>query len=175
MAIVLGGVSGFDSNYNMLEFNASSDRILHAIKLYQQGVVKKILISGGTGLISGLDVRESPNLRRYLIDIGINKDDIIIEKESRNTIENAKYSAVILNRDFENGKFLLVTSALHMKRALLCFEKQDINVIPFSCDFSMSERKFDFEHLFLPDAEILERWETLIHEWVGYVVYKIVF
>ncbi|MBC8266276.1 MAG: YdcF family protein [Flavobacteriales bacterium] len=175
VAIVLGGMSGFDGNYNMLEFNESSDRILHAIKLYKKGIVKKILISGGTGTMTGLDIRESPNLKKYLIEIGINENDIIIEKESRNTIENAKYSAFILNRDFKNGNFLLVTSALHMRRALLCFEKQRIKVSSFSCDFSMSERKFYFDHLFLPEAEILARWENLIHEWIGYIVYRIKF
>lgn len=175
VAVILGGISDFDGNYNMLEFNESSDRIIHAIKLYKQGFVKKILLSGGTGTMIGLDIREAPNLKKYLIEIGIIEKDIIIEKESRNTMENAKYSALILNRDFENGKFLLVTSALHMRRALLCFEKQGIKISSFSCDFSMSERKFYFDHLFLPEAEILERWENLIHEWIGYIIYKVSF
>ena len=97
VAVVLGGISDFDGNYNMLEFNESSDRIMHAIKLYKQGFVKKILLSGGTGTMIGLDIREAPNLKKYLTEIGINEEDIILEKNSRNTKENASYSAVILN------------------------------------------------------------------------------
>ena len=175
VAVILGGISDFDGNYNMLKFNESSDRIIHAIKLYKQGFVKKILLSGGTGTMIGLDIREAPNLKKYLIEIGIIEKDIIIEKESRNTMENAKYSALILNRDFENGKFLLVTSAIHMRRSLLCFEKQGIKITAFSTDFSMSERKLYFDHLFLPEAQILNRWGNLFHEWIGYIVYSITF
>ena len=175
VAVVLGGISDFDGNYNMLEFNESSDRIIHAIKLYKQGFVKKILLSGGTGTMIGLDIREAPNLKKYLTEIGVNEEDIIVEKNSRNTKENASYSAVILNNKFKNGNFLLVTSAIHMRRSLLCFEKQGIKITPFSTDFSMSERKLYFDHLFLPEAQILNRWEDLIHEWIGFIVYRITF
>ena len=175
VAVVLGGISDFDGNYNMLEFNESSDRIIHAIKLYKQGFVKKILLSGGTGTMIGLDIREAPNLKKYLTEIGVNEEDIILEKKSRNTKENASYSAVILNNKFKNGNFLLVTSAIHMRRSLLCFEKQGIKITPFSTDFSMSERKLYFDHLFLPEAQILNRWEDLIHEWIGFIVYRITF
>ena len=175
VAVVLGGISDFDGNYNMLEFNESSDRIIHAIKLYKQGFVKKILLSGGTGTMIGLDIREAPNLKKYLIEIGVNEEDIILEKNSRNTKENASYSAVILNNKFKNGNFLLVTSAIHMRRSLLCFEKQGIKITPFSTDFSMSERKLYFDHLFLPEAQILNRWKNLFHEWIGYIVYSITF
>ena len=175
VAVVLGGISDFDGNYNMLEFNESSDRIMHAIKLYKQGFVKKILLSGGTGTMIGLDIREAPNLKKYLTEIGINEEDIILEKNSRNTKENASYSAVILNNEFKNGNFLLVTSAIHMRRSLLCFEKQGIKITPFSTDFSMSERKLYFDHLFLPEAKILNRWEALVHEWIGFIVYRITF
>jgi len=175
VAVVLGGISDFDGNYNMLEFNESSDRIIHAIKLYKQGFVKKILLSGGTGTMIGLDIREAPNLKKYLTEIGVNEKDIILENNSRNTKENASYSAVILNNKFKNGNFLLVTSAIHMRRSLLCFEKQGIKITPFSTDFSMSERKLYFDHLFLPEAQILNRWEDLIHEWIGFIVYRITF
>lgn len=175
VAVVLGGISDFDGNYNMLEFNESSDRIMHAIKLYKQGFVKKILLSGGTGTMIGLDIREAPNLKKYLTEIGINEEDIILEKNSRNTKENASYSAVILNNEFKNGNFLLVTSAIHMRRSLLCFEKQGIKITPFSTDFSMSERKLYFDHLFLPEAKILNRWEDLVHEWIEFIVYRITF
>jgi len=98
---------------------------------------------------------------------------VIIEKESKNTRENAVNVAKILNKDFPEGKYLLVTSGYHMPRAKRCFQKVGITVTPFSVDHYAGKRKFIFDHLFLPDIYIIAKWETLFHELVGFITYKI--
>ena len=60
-----------------------------------------------------------------------------------------------------------------MKRALFCFNKVNIDVDPFPVDNSMSRASKNIEYLILPRARTFELWEELIHEIVGFYVYKI--
>ncbi len=175
IGIVLGGMSEYDFKYQMLNFNDHSDRLIFTQQLYHKGIIKKILISGGNGMLINNGYREATTIKVHLINNGIAKDDIIIEANSRNTKENAFYTSEILNTRFGNSNYLLFTSANHMKRSLLCFKKAGIKVIPFPTDNTNSARKLQLDYLLLPNSETFERWEALIHEWVGYVVYSVTF
>ena len=103
----------------------------------------------------------------------IEKGDILIENKSRNTYENAKYTSELLSDNTEN--LLLITSSWHMKRADLCFRKFNLNCDKFPTDYTTKDKQFDLGYLFLPNSLSYEKWETLIKEWVGFVVYKIKF
>ena len=175
VGIVLGGISEYDFKHKMLNFNNSSDRLIFAEQLYRKGAIKKILISGGSGRLINNDYVETTAIKAHLINNGITKNNIIIEENSRNTKENVFYTANILNQEFKSGRFLLITSANHMKRSLLCFKKAGVKVIPFPVGNTNPDRKFQLDYLLLPDSETFERWEDLIHEWVGYVVYRATF
>ena len=175
VGVVLGGMSAFDSKTNTVNFNKNADRLIYTEKLYRKGIINKILISGGSGILIKNQYKEAFVMRNHLIENGIPDDDIIIENKSRNTKENAFLSAEILKRDFQNKSVLLITSALHMKRAIFCFEKAGIEVASFSTDNTNSNRNFQLEYLLLPNSKSFEKWESIIHEWVGYLVYRIVF
>lgn len=175
VGVVLGGMSAFDSKTNTVNFNKNADRLIYTEKLYRKGIINKILISGGSGMLIKNQYKEAFVMRSHLIENGIPDDDIIIENKSRNTKENAFLSAEILKRDFQNKSVLLITSALHMKRAIFCFEKAGIEVASFSTDNTNSNRNIQLEHLLLPNSKSFEKWESIIHEWVGYFVYRIVF
>ena len=60
-----------------------------------------------------------------------------------------------------------------MLRASKCFNKQGIEVVQFPVDRISGSRKFHLEHLILPQAETLQKWQVFIHEMVGICVYKI--
>ena len=62
-----------------------------------------------------------------------------------------------------------------MKRADLCFRKFNLNCDKFSTDYTIKDKRFDLGYLFLPNSSSYDKWETLIKEWVGFVVYKIKF
>ncbi len=175
IGVVLGGMSAFDSKTNTLNFNKNADRLIYTEKLYRKGIINKILISGGSGMLIKNEYKEAFAMKNHLIENGIPDDDIIIENNSRNTKENAFLSAEILKRDFQNESVLLITSALHMKRAIFCFEKAGIEVAAFSTDNTNSNRNFQIEYVLLPNSKSFEKWESIIHEWVGYLVYKIAF
>ena len=173
VVVVLGGFTSFDDENGLEGFHASTDRFLHGLKLYKTGKAKKIMLVGGSGSIANPDEKEGVIMAGFLADIGVPMEDIIIEKESKNTRENAVNAAKILNNDFVGGKFLLVTSGYHMPRAKRCFQKVGIAVTPFSVDHYAGKRKFIFDHLFLPNPHTIAKWETLFHEWVGFITYKV--
>ena len=172
-AIVLGGVINYDYDYERLQFYRSSDRLMQAVELYKKGLVKKIVFVGGSGRVSEPDKKEGPLVKRYLLQLGLPAEDLIFENESRNTRENALNVKPILDKEIHNGKYLLVTSGFHMRRAMACFRKVGLDPVPYSTDRFSGPRRFDPDHLLIPGSEALFTWNMLIHEWVGYLVYKI--
>ena len=175
VGIVLGGIADYDKITKAHNFNKHADRIIDAQQLYHQGKIKKILISGGSGWLFNDGYIEANAMRDYLLLNQIPSEDILIENTSRNTKENAFNSAEILKKEYPNGKFLLITSANHMRRAQFCFEKAGIITKAFPTDCTTSYTNFGGEYMFLPRVNALEVWENLIHEWIGYTVYKIKF
>lgn len=100
-------------------------RMLHAYRLYKQGVSDKIIICGG------VEINGIPSLaeimKDFLVEIGINEECIITEKESLNTYENIKFAKPIL-KELNISNALLVTSSYHMYRSLAICKKLDIDV-----------------------------------------------
>jgi len=174
-AIVLGGIATYDPQFDRINFNRDADRLWHTIYLYRAEKLKKIVLSGGEGRILKEGYNESDYLRKFLIKIGINPQDIIVENKSRNTHENAVNCAEILKgRLSSKEKILIVTSAFHMRRASKCFTKQGFSIDVFTTDRLSGKRKFVFDHVFIPRTEAMELWKVLIHEVVGYLSYRIV-
>jgi uncharacterized SAM-binding protein YcdF (DUF218 family) len=175
VGIVLGGIADYDNITQAHNFNKNADRIMDAQQLYHQGKITKILISGGSGWLFNDGYIEANAMRDYLLLNQIPSEDILIENTSRNTKENAFNSAKVLQKEYSNGKFLLITSANHMKRSQFCFKKAGIRTTAFPTDCTTSYTNFGIEYLFLPRVDALEVWENLIHEWIGYIVYRIKF
>jgi uncharacterized SAM-binding protein YcdF (DUF218 family) len=168
-AIVLGGFAGEDKN-GRAHFTWSADRFIQGVKLYKTGKVSHILITGGNGSLTAGAFREGTWAKTQLLALGIPDSAILIESNSRNTIENARFSNVILKKSALHGPYLLVTSAFHMRRAAMIFKKENIDIIPYSCNFITNENKYTFDDYFIPSAEPLEQWNLYLKELVGYVV-----
>ena len=173
--IVLGGMLSYDQAYDRIQFHRGADRLFQAIELYKRGAIKKIFFVGGSGSVEFADSKEGTYVKRYLAEIGIPAADIWIESESRNTRENALFAKEFLNKNtVGGGKFLLITSAHHMHRALACFRVAGIDVEPYSVDRTAGPtRRFTLDHLFIPDVTAFGWWDAYIHEWIGMLVYKI--
>jgi uncharacterized SAM-binding protein YcdF (DUF218 family) len=171
--IVLGGVSSWDEENNRIQFNRAGDRLLQAIALWKKGVAPKIIFTGGSGSVRHPEHTEGKFVQDYCRTLGIPDSAMIFEWASHNTHDNATQCKPLLQKYAPGGKYLLVTSAFHMRRSLGCFEKQGIRVSPYSTDRYSGPMKWDFEYLFIPDSEPLSDWEALLHEWVGCVMYKI--
>jgi uncharacterized SAM-binding protein YcdF (DUF218 family) len=166
--ILLGGFSDYDYINNKHNFKKEADRLIYTLQLYNQGIIKNIFISGGNGNLFNNNYKESETIKDFLIQNKIDSNDVIIENQSRNTKENAINSAKLLDK---KNEYILITSAIHMKRSILCFENEGLKIIPFSVDNSMSYSSNKVEYILLPRSRVLENWEDLIHEIIGYYVY----
>lgn len=172
--IVLGGFSGYDRKRNRVEFNDCGDRLFYAVKLFNTGKIKNILITGGNGQLFNNGNLESEWSKDFLINCGVPEKNILIENKSRNTWENAQYTYDVLKED-KNKKLLLITSSWHMRRAKFCFDENNMNTDLFHTDYTKKEIKINFEYLLLPNSTSFVRWETLIKEFLGNIVYKVKF
>lgn len=172
VAIVLGGmIQTISSVKARPELSDSADRITDAIRLYRAGKVKKILFTGGSGLLLSDEYREANLAKSLLIDLGVKESDIILENNSRNTYENAvETKKIIEEKNFQS--YILVTSAFHMKRSVGCFRKQNLEVIPFPTDYRSFQMDSGAFELYLPSAGYLDTTTFAIKEWVGYWVYR---
>jgi uncharacterized SAM-binding protein YcdF (DUF218 family) len=103
-------------------------------------------------------------MRTFMSELGVPTEAMVLEGLSSNTRQNAQFTADIL---FPQGinKIILVTSALHMRRAVASFEKQGFTVIPAATDHEVRSR-FDWTS-FLPSASALDGSGRAIKEIVG--------
>ena len=170
--ILLGGLAEFDKNERGY-FGNSADRFIQAANLYHQGIIKKIIVSGGTGSLDQTEPAEAPFLQSQLIDNGVKEEDIIIESRSRNTYENAVFSKQIIDSLQFNPPFILITSALHMRRSVSVFKKAGVNYIPFPCDYKVVPKNLVNADLIIPDISLLKEWGFFLKEIVGLYVYKL--
>lgn len=173
VGIVLGGMFEYDNDAERLSIRRGGDRIWQAIDLYKAKKISKICIVGKHGNVIDRGLKEAEQLKVQLVEWGIPEIDIIIETESRNTNENAKFTAALFQQSYPHfDSFLLITSARHMKRAKASFENYEFEVTPFSTDQYVGEKRFyHWDEFIIPSAETFNGWFGLIKEVVGYVGY----
>ncbi len=92
------------------------ERINHAIWLYENDYVEKIIFTGGKG--KGDELAESEVAREYAIKNNVHSEDILIETKSKITEENLKYAYEVAKEKNLNT-FTIVSDPLHMKRTIL--------------------------------------------------------
>ena len=91
--ILLGGMISLSSTDDHIQFNEYNDRLLNTIELFHKGVIKNIIITGASGSLSS-DMKEADILKSFLTRIGIPREKIIVENQSKNTHENATFTEV---------------------------------------------------------------------------------
>lgn len=181
MVVLGGGTEPAVFPRTTVEINSAGDRIIYAAEVYREGKAEQILLSGGD--IEWLDdgnTTPADDMASLLVDMGIPQEALIIENTSRNTYENALYAKELLEAEGVE-QVLLVTSAMHMPRAVALFEKQGFEVIPLPTDFSVTEKissdkNFGFAGKFidiLPNASNLSLTTNAIKEYLGFAIYKI--
>lgn len=168
-AIVLGGFSSADKNGNGY-FNESADRFIQGVRLLETGKVKRILITGGNGNLIPGNYREGTWTKTQLKGLNIPDSSILIESNSRNTIENADFSKKILLANHVQLPYLLVTSDFHMRRSMMIFKKHGLNVIAYPCNYMAGRGDINIASFIIPDADALAGWSLYLKEMVGYVV-----
>ena len=111
-AIIVLGAAAYDAKPSPV----FEERIRHGIDLYQRGLARKLIFTGGYGG-GGARFSESQVARRYALRQGVPGKAILIESASRNTQENLR-QAVLLMQANELHSAIIVSDPLHMSRAL---------------------------------------------------------
>jgi uncharacterized SAM-binding protein YcdF (DUF218 family) len=107
-----------------------------------------------------------------LTELGVPVDDQILDNASRTTQEHVKHVAGLLHAN-DMDTFLLVTSAIHMRRAEAVFRAGGLEPIPVATDFnSRSNQRLTFWQ-FVPNVHSLSGSTAAVHEYVGYWFYRI--
>jgi uncharacterized SAM-binding protein YcdF (DUF218 family) len=144
-------------------------RLVTAVRL-QRTLRLPVIISGGA--VHEYRTAEAPVVRRFLLDLGVPKDQVIIEDKSRDTLENARYTAKICaDRGFRHP--LLVTSAYHMRRSVKAFASQGMNVLPIPAQFQVGPHSgYSWAH-YLPQAGSMAQTATALREYIGLLYYRL--
>lgn len=167
--IIMGGAIG--ETRGRIKMNEAASRMTEGMALARRFPQARIVFTGGEGSLIGSEGNESDATATLFRQMGLEGERFIFENASRNTRENALFT-----RDRVEPKpgerWLLVTSAYHMPRALGCFQAVGFPVIPYPVDFYSDGDARDFWQVPRFFANGLRMSETAIKEWVGLVVYR---
>ena len=172
--IVLTGVTSANKTLNdRVYVSTSPDRVNHSFMLYKKGIIKKILISGGSGLLLDESYSEAQQLYGLYLMMGVDSADLLIEGKSRNTYESAVAVKEMMAGKVAPSNCLLITSGYHMPRSAACFKKLNWACDVFSTDIKFHKREFTPDVLLIPKPDALMIWHALMKEWTGLMAYKL--
>jgi uncharacterized SAM-binding protein YcdF (DUF218 family) len=170
--IVLGGAlnPGMTQHWNQLETNQYNERLLYFAWLAKEYPKASLIFTGGNASMDRGKPTEANSLSAFLNLYNIKADRILFEDQSRTTYENALYSSKLILENKIEGKWLLITSAFHMPRAIGAFCAQAIDAISFPVDHQTNSGRLlpGFQFDFLGNLQILSQ---AIHEWLGLLAY----
>lgn len=139
-------------------------RLLRAVELYSACATIRerctLFLSGGGSGRSG-DLTEAELMADQLERLGVDRQDLVLEPLSENTWQNAEFTAPLLKEHRIDGRPLLLTSAIHARRAASYFRAVGIDVEPIATDH------FAVELTWLPSALNLAITDLALHEGVG--------
>jgi uncharacterized SAM-binding protein YcdF (DUF218 family) len=177
-----GGTESQQYPRQMAEVNGAGDRVLYTAKLYQNGIANQIILSGGNIEWAGSrTTTPAQDMAEILMMVGVPEEVLILQNQSRNTAEDAQYSAEIL-RQQKVEEIILVTSASHMMRSVALFEKEGFVVIPAPADYSITVENWEslwhptWEDLLVglvPNASNMSELNAGLKEYLGFVVYRL--
>ncbi len=176
IVILGGGISSANYPRSIPEVNEAGDRVIYGAKLYRDGKAPLVIPSGGRINWLSQGKPESADMATLLEMMGVPSSAIIEEPKSLNTYENAVNVQKILDQK-SIKEILLVTSAFHLPRARLIFEKLGMKVIPAPADFLVTEGTVQDFNLgtiliyLLPDTNYLNQTAIALKEYLGLFIY----
>jgi uncharacterized SAM-binding protein YcdF (DUF218 family) len=133
--IVLGGSFNLKvtQTRHVTSYNNAAGRIIAFAELAHQNPDKHLVFSG-RGHVDNNNLSESHLAKKLFKGLGLDVSKITFEDKSKNTLENAVFTARLLKPNLQE-KWVLVTSAYHMPRAANLFHKAGFHIIPYPVDY----------------------------------------
>ncbi len=167
--VVLGGeiYPELSRDRSITAITASAGRVIAMVKLARQFPSARIIYSGGNASLIPGGPAEADFVGSLLDDFGIQRSRITLETRSRNTAENAEFSKQ-LAQSKPGQRWLLVTSAMHMPRAIGCFRRAGFPVEAYPVDWRTLKAGAVTPKTL---AGGLGAVDDAIHEWIGLAAY----
>lgn len=168
--IVLGGVISpqLSAARETLSIGSAVERIIESAALARANPNAKLIFTGGTGSLIETELREADYVISLYESLGVRPPQLLLDRDARNTWENATNArGLVTPGPYE--RWVLVTSAFHMPRAVGVFRTQGWEVIPYPVDYATN-----------PNAQItspmsftqgLGALYGATHEWIGLIAY----
>ncbi len=171
--VMLGGVisPSISLDRGTIALNQDAARFVVTVELARRYPNARIIISGGNGSLLYDDQPEAGVAVQELEALGIPHDRISAEEQSRNTVENAVFSRLIANPK-PGERWLLVTSAFHMPRAVGTFRAAGFPIEPYPVDYR-TRGPGDAVRPFGIFNDGLAVTDIAVHEWLGLLVYRL--
>jgi uncharacterized SAM-binding protein YcdF (DUF218 family) len=165
--IVLGGGLNLASSaaQGRLVLGAAGDRLVAMADLARRYPEAKIVFTGGSGYLVGSSGSEADLIEQHLTTLGVTPNRILFERASRNTYENAVMTKALV-QPAPGEHWLLVTSALHMPRAMGLFRAAGFELEAYPVDWRTAP---DFGGMLGDDpaSARLRLFDFAIREWIG--------
>jgi uncharacterized SAM-binding protein YcdF (DUF218 family) len=170
--IVLGGgiEAGLSEARDQIVVNDAAERPIYLADLARRFPTARLVFSGGSGYIRG-GIAEADILSRQADVVGVPRTRLILENRSRNTQENAAFSASLVQPK-PGERWLLVTSAWHMPRAVGCFRQAGFTVDAFPVDYR-TRGWSDLTRFNGFASDGLFQLDLAVKEWIGLAVYRL--
>jgi len=173
-AVVLGGFGNYNIRTNWYRLHDGSERLLSGMEGLIHQRFDRVILSGGNSNIFDKRFFDADNAKNYLSRFKIDTTKVIADNEARNTIENALFTKKILDSLSIQEPILLITSAAHMPRSIACYEKYQIKIVPYPVQHLGNEdRNYSISSYIIPSTLAMEKMQNLLHEWVGFIAYKL--
>lgn len=172
--VVLGGPIDADLSvaHDAPVITSAADRIISAAALAHKYPDARIVLSGGSPNLFDNDAREADYAVTIFESLGVDKSRLLLDRRSRNTYENALFSkALAVPKAGE--RWLLVTSAFHMPRAVGLFRKVGFAVEPYPVDWHLGRSAPAILAFNSRAIDGLGRTDVAVREWIGLVAYWI--
>jgi len=171
--IVLGGPLDADLSaaHGRAVITAAGDRIVSAAALAHRYPNARLLYTDGSANLLSNDAKEADYAADMFEGLGIARSRLLMERSSRNTLENAEFSKAMVNPK-PGERWLLVTSAFHMPRAVGLFRKAGFAVEAYPVDWKLGKESdiFTFSNI---AGDGLSYTDPAVREWMGLIAYRL--
>lgn len=151
--------------------NESAERFAAFLDLAQRYPDARLVVTGGALSQFGRPLPEAELTAALLERLGVPRTRLLIEPRSRTTAENAREVAALIETP-PGKRWLLVTSAWHMPRAIGSFRHAGLTVTPYPVDYRTLGH-WDRRQIFLKFSTGLQRTDLAAHEWAGLIAYRL--
>ena len=171
--IILGGAVAeeLSAAHGQMVFGDGAARLTEAAILARRYPEARIVYTGGSATFTPTESTEAAEAKNLLVALGVDPGRITLESRSRNTDENARYTAAIVAPKPEQT-WLLVTSAWHIPRSMGLFRKAGFNVVAYPVDYHSygdgRDRRLNHD-----PARGLMLFQMAVHEWIGLTAYRL--